>query len=203
MLNKRFLKFAFLGYTLLLVSILSGCAATTIHLPDGFTTGTKKIGKDRKIIVKPFIDKRVDPYHCGIKKTTLFTSGTKIKCAQEPTEWLTQALTRELKNAGFNVLQESDDPDNVMIIEGKLVQLFVKPKIGVMIDAQTSIIISLNFKTKSGPLTQKTIQLKSSRDTLSLWMVDYQGSMGDGIKNALTQMVFEIISIMNAYPELD
>lgn len=195
-------------YLIMIAVALStfGCAFAnySIDLPEGIGTGLKG-GNGRKISVNiPFSDERPDKTRCGMQKNGYNMDTASGLCSDDPAAWIAKILSRELRAAGFEVVNElKEEGRNVVRVEGQVLQVFVEPVMGAWdVAAEADIDIKLILQSDSGLRAERRFYVKGVRTRMIAMPDLMQTSMQEAFRQTLVQMVEAIISLMNRYPQL-
>lgn len=121
------------------VAFLTGCAFgtrnTTLIYPPSSASGqtsiahadTKPIPKNIQIVVKPFTDQRSDKKVVGTVRNGFGARTADVIPTNSVADWVTQAVTTELKNDGYNVTSgtpSENSESTSAIVSGEILNVF-------------------------------------------------------------------------------
>ncbi len=184
-----------------------GCAFDDIDLrmpPTGL--GPKSdFGVGRQIVIMaPFVDARRDVSRCGMQQNNLNMDTADAHCSAMPIQWIADALAADLRNAGFEVLQQ-DDPrrPSALVVKGTLIQLFVEPVAGFWtVSMEADVDVLLLAGTETGFLAERRFFVKGVDEVLVSTESGYIEAFGNASAQILSQMVEALKELMRRYPEL-
>jgi hypothetical protein len=191
---------------LLAVSLLSlgGCAFTnlTITPPQEPIGSNLTGGKQRSIlVVTPFTDGRPVQNRCGMQKNGYNMDTANVYCSAEPAQWLAELLASELRASGFNVLSASETSPDAVRLEGRLLQFFVEPKVGVFtFTPEADIHIQLVASSASGMLAERNFYVKGIETSLVGTESNFQAASTAAVRSIVKDMVAAILALMDRYP---
>lgn len=123
-------------------------------------------------------------------------------CDEQPARWIAELLARELAEAGFRVVRSSEDAAAVKV-EGRLVQLFVEPVIGVWTGSlEADIGVHLRVTSLNGLDARRRFFAKGIRGG-QLFSVEgaYQMALERATDDIAQQMVASVVELLDQYPE--
>jgi hypothetical protein len=183
----------------------SGCAFSNvpITLPQTSLNLSGDPGGDRPIaVVVPFGDRRPHKQRCGMQKNGYNMDTADAVCDEQPARWIAELLARELAEAGFRVVRSSEDAAAVKV-EGRLVQLFVEPVIGVWTGSlEADIGVHLRVTSLNGLDARRRFFAKGIRGG-QLFSVEgaYQMALERATDDIAQQMVASVVELLDQYPE--
>lgn len=123
--------------TFISIVFLAGCAfgtrqPTLIYPPESESGETsvahadvKPTHKNIQIVLKPFTDQRSDKKVVGTVRNTLGMRTADVIPSNSVTDWVTQAITTELQNNGYTVINEiPDDNSTNMVVSGEILNVY-------------------------------------------------------------------------------
>lgn len=187
-------------------SLLTGCAFNdvVVNPPSGISANLS--GGERRVIVVyiPFADDRQNRNRCGMQKNGYNMDTASAICSSDPAIWLANLLKEELKTAGFTVkTDEANNKTSALKIRGSLLKLFVEPVIGfTTVTLETDIHIKLLATSDNGLIAERSFFVKGSQSGLAATASNFQASVDNAVKKVIKDIVSDILTLMNRYPEL-
>jgi hypothetical protein len=191
-----------------LVMSLSACAFTDIRL----TLPTRKLestvpgGNGRQVIVlTPFVDEREVRERCGRQINGYGMDTADAICQSDPTAWIAERLTDELRASGFTVLEESaEHRPGALRVDGSLLRLFVEPKIGFWSGSlEADLSVKLRATSQTGLVSERTFFVKGWKGgVMASTTQPYLTSLHRATQALVEEMVRAVVELMDRYPQL-
>ncbi len=193
---------------LLIVPLLAlgGCAFTNLTVtPPSQPLGSNVTGgKGRSVlVVVPFADERPVKDRCGMQKNGWNMDTASVFCSADPTQWLAELLAGELRASGFDVLSSPPKGADAVRLEGRLLQFFVEPKVGVFtFSPEADIHVHLVASSPSGLLAERDFYVKGTETSLVGVESNFQAATTSAVRSVVKDMVTAVVGLMDRYPDL-
>jgi hypothetical protein len=192
----------------LAVAIASACAYPNValDLPTRGLDASLSGGKGRQVIViAPFADAREIRERCGLHKNGFNVDSADVVCQSDPTVWLAQLLSDELRRTGFEVLDEqAPHRPGALRIEGSLVKLFVEPVLGVWsASLETDLAVKLRVTTGTGLEAERSFFVKGWKGgVLMPTPQPFHTATQRATQRLLEELTRAIFELLDRYPQL-
>ena len=193
---------------LLTVALSSACAFTTerLTLPTQGLAQPLSGGRGRQVIVvAPFADERQIRDRCGMKKNGYNMDTADAVCQSDPNVWIATLLARELKTAGFTVVDEKEvHRPGALRVQGALLKIFVEPIIGAWSGSlEADVSIRLDVTTETGLVATRTFFVKGWKGGQQIIQnAAYHQALDRASQALLDEMVRAILELADRYPQL-
>lgn len=184
-----------------------GCAFVDLKVsppPEQDMVQPSNLGRGRVVLLMPFADQRSMPQRCGMQKNGYNMDTASAYCEVPPPLWLSQALTQGLTSAGFRVVSSpAGQGASAVQIEGAVLQFFIEPDIGFMtVSPEADISVKLVVTSRSGLRAERTFYFKGIEVSLLSTEENFQRAANTATRQAVTEMVRAIASLLDRFPPL-
>lgn len=188
----------------------SGCAFTDINMrmPADVEDVPGSVGAGRSIsVVVPFVESRGEHIaRCGMQKNGYNMDTADATCSKPPTQWIGTLLAQELRQAGFDVsvvpTPGGMSNENVPVVEGELVKLFVEPVIGFWSGSlEADLHVNLRVRRGDGLDAQRDFFQKGIRSGVMASVTPiYETALTRATNEIVWEMVAEVANLLDKYP---
>lgn len=184
------MKIRLLTVVAILVFFLTGCAVFNAKPNLRYSPViSRSDSMGGSIYVNDFMDSRADKDQGIIGE---IFNGYGIKCGEieQPssvTDWVTNALKSELKNAGYEVV----DSKNNMVISGEIIGLSASN----CYTYQATVFLKLNVVKNGAAVLDKTYKGESNK--LDILQFSYSKGIEEALTGSLQQAIKQIIEDIN------
>ncbi len=186
--------------------LVGGCAFTnlTVTPPQQLIGANLSGGKQRAVVVvAPFSDDRPFKNRCGMQKNGYNMDTASVFCSAEPAQWLADLLGSEFSAAGFNVVAAPPTSARAVRLEGRLLQFFVEPKVGVFtFTPEADIHVQLVASSASGMLAQRDFYVKGTETSMIGTESNFQAASNSAVRAIVKDMVAAVLALVDRYPDL-
>lgn len=186
--------------------VVGGCAFTnlTVTPPPQPVGANLSGGKQRTVVlVAPFNDDRPVKNRCGMQKNGYNADTASVFCSAEPAQWLADLLASELRAAGFNVVAAPPSSARAVRIEGRLLQFFVEPKVGVFtFTPEADVHVQLVATSASGLLAERDFYVKGTETSMVGTESNFQAASNSAVRVIVKDMVAAVLALVDRYPDL-
>ncbi len=186
--GRSFLQFAIV---VLSAAGMSACAFGTRHAELVYpgdlqqAAAVSRAPSDDPVAVRYFEDKRDEKERVGEVRNNWGMRTAAVQAAGDPIEWVRLALTHELKNAKYNVV-ESPDGDGNLIVDGQILRVYCTALASYEAQVDLRITAKLGDKTIIDDVYHGT---GSAGMNWSASSKSYGTSLTEALQNAVLQFV--------------
>lgn len=184
------------------VALLAGCAfgtrQPTLIYPPASEPGDKSAAhaaviptqKNVQIVLKPFVDQRSDKKVVGTVRNALGMRTADVIPTNNVSDWVTQAVTTELRNNGYTVTQSTDQASTTgKVVSGDILNVFCDMYFSYT--GQVALVVRVNEDGKE--LLYKHYSGEGSAGlAVAMTAESYAQSLALALSSALQQFVADL-----------